>query len=405
MQSRRSNRLKIITDIVFMIYVISIYIFSFKAEFNTISNSVFALFVLLTLVLIIGQHKIILNKEYIILGAFITYSFISILWSINSDTSVSVNITLLTMGIMSFMVYQVFKIENSIDFILKSLMIAGLVMSMYTILYYGPSNFFTALLTGLRLGTEINQANVMGMYAGMTSILCVYYALIKNKKYLYLVTILPFLTCLSSGSRTGLAVCVFGIVLLVMLKNGTRKLYKGIFVALLVGIALYSLLQLPIFDEATKRVDTLLNVFSNDGKVDSSTIARLFMIDFGIEKFQQNPIFGYGADSSRILLAPVFTKTYLHNNFVELLVDYGLVGFLLYYSLYMVIFLKIVPGLKANNSEAIIITILLFMQLISDYGSVTYYRKTTYILLTAGFIVANYRTYYKSKNRNQIKEY
>lgn len=391
MRSRRSIGIKTIIYVVFLIYVISIFIFSYKIELNKISNGIFILFAMLTLIIVFRPNKIKFPKSYIMLGVFVAYSFLSILWSLNSDTALAMSITLLLMFVLSFLVYLTFANENGAEYILKSLMIAGLVMSIYTIFYYGLSTFIESLLSGIRLGTEINQVNILGMYAANTTILCVYYAMLKNKKYFYIIAILPFLVSLSSGSRTALAMCFLGVILLMLLHHGTRKIYKGVLAALVVGVVFYYLLNLPFFDKTIERTVELLNIFSDTELIDHSAQIRFFMIDFGMDQFRKNPIWGYGADSARYLLNQVLYNTYLHNNYVELLVNYGLIGFLLYYSIFVNILLKIIPMLKGKNPEAIAITVLLVIKLIADYGTVSYYDKTTYLMLAVGLIVINYR--------------
>ena len=57
----------------------------------------------------------------------------------------------------------------------------------------------------------------------------------------------------------------------------------------------------------------------------------------GLRWFAEKPVFGYGLDAYS-LLSPY--KTYSHNNFIEMLVNTGIVGFLLYYCAIFVLLIR-----------------------------------------------------------------
>ena len=77
---------------------------------------------------------------------------------------------------------------------------------------------------------------------------------------------------------------------------------------------------------------------------------------------------------------------YLHNNFAEVLAGGGLVGFTIYYSIYLYIFVSFTRYRKYSTMETAVCTALLVMALVEDYASVTYYSKETYFYLMLGFL-------------------
>ena len=90
---------------------------------------------------------------------------------------------------------------------------------------------------------------------------------------------------------------------------------------------------------------------------------------------------GLGSGNShKVTLEAMGWATYLHNNYLEQLVNLGIVGFLLYYGLYVVLLKSLRPGIKHDSFCAKTVMILLLSQLISDIAVTSYNLKFTYIL-------------------------
>lgn len=70
---------------------------------------------------------------------------------------------------------------------------------------------------------------------------------------------------------------------------------------------------------------------------DTSAATRLDMIGEGWRLWLEAPILGHGIDQFRVLSQ---FATYSHNNYIEMLATLGIVGFILYYSVYLLLFLR-----------------------------------------------------------------
>ena len=91
--------------------------------------------------------------------------------------------------------------------------------------------------------------------------------------------------------------------------------------------------------------------------------------------------------SGRVVAWKYLNRTYyLHNNFAEVLAGGGLVGFIIYYSIYIYIFVHFIRYRRYATMETAICATLLIMALVEDYASVTYYAKETYFYLMLGFL-------------------
>ena len=71
----------------------------------------------------------------------------------------------------------------------------------------------------------------------------------------------------------------------------------------------------------------------------------------------------------------------LTNNFIELLADGGIIGFALYYSIYAFLLIRFIMIRDFRNQQFNICATLLVVNLIIEYGAVTYIYKHTYMFL------------------------
>ena len=107
------------------------------------------------------------------------------------------------------------------------------------------------------------------------------------------------------------------------------------------------------------------------------------MVQIGMNLFKQHPFLGVGMDNAKIYTEPAFgvANYYLHNNYVELLADGGMVGLAVYYSIYAVILVKLWKNRDFTTGEFNIVFLILILRLILDYGMVSYESKNTYFYL------------------------
>lgn len=93
------------------------------------------------------------------------------------------------------------------------------------------------------------------------------------------------------------------------------------------------------------RLEGMFNgFFGNEEEMDGSTYTRIQLVDFGKEIFAQRPWLGYGVCNFRAVYLSYFPgrhALYAHNNYIELLVDLGIVGLVLYYIFYIYLIVRL----------------------------------------------------------------
>ena len=389
--------------LLFFSYIVLVYIFGGDADTTYYYAIVIFVLFIIELFKMIKTKRIKWNIVISILLIFTFYCLLSSFWAEYPEKAINRAKTLAILSIFLIVSFNMFmSIKNSYEILLKLILWAGFTFSIYIICYYNPINYFNLLITGKRIGAEISNVNLIGLQTSISVLIALFFATFKDKRY-YLVLILPLIVALGTGSRKALITIILGFVAVLLMKFKSKITLKNVislFVYIIAFIIIMNiLLKIDIFSSAFSRFENMINAYINNDSGDSSIEERNLFITSGIEAFKNNPIFGLGAGNSNIVTyALVGKNTYLHNNFVELLATLGVIGFCIYYYIYIYLVFKYAKMLKDNYSNYLLFSIIFFMIiLILDYGVVSYYSKSTYIYFLYGILILN-----EYKNRKEI---
>lgn len=383
------NSKKIITiicNILFFLYVLFTYMFVGQSGKTLYYEIPMFVFIGIELVLMIKEKKILIQKNIVVLYLFSAFLFVSNFWAIDKNASITISKTVLFLVTSTMIMYNYFyKLDNGISILIKIIIWAGIVFSIYFFSYYGIINCINMIFSGMRVGDEIDNVNRIGLEVAVTYLLILFEGINNKKKYLFLLPI-PLIVALGTGSRKVFILLLLGTILLVLFNSENNKL-KAIAKKIMILIALVVIIKIAFntFSDFSiiKRLNSFTNYYTGEGKVDHSTIERSLYIKYGLDEFNNHPILGIGAANSSIITSKVSGMfTYLHNNYVELLATTGIIGFALYYFNYYYLikkaFNKKCYEVKEKNIKNFMI-ILLLLLLILDYGQVSYYSKSLYV--------------------------
>lgn len=391
----KTNKTKVINNIkiiLFFMYLLIFYMFGADVEKVKYSEVLLLLFIGLEFLDVVRNKKIRYCIPIISVFIFAFYCFLSSFWAINSEIAIDRAKTLFVLSVFLLVTYNSFSnIENGEDKLLKIIMYAGTIFSIYVIMYYGIGEYMTKLMNGDRIGTEINNVNTIGLQTSISTIIAIFYGLYDNKKSYLLLSLIPLIVSLGTGSRKVIVLIVFGIILLFVL-NGEEKINlikftkKIIAFAIIIALFLF-VIRLPMFSTIYERMEMTINGLMGKGEFDHSTELRETYIKAGMNQFFKTPFLGVGiANSSYITMQVVGISTYLHNNYVELLATTGITGFCLYYSVYLYIIINCIKMLKTKNKFINVVLVIFLTNMILEYGMVSYYSKSTYIYILLGLI-------------------
>lgn len=382
-----------------IIWYLTIFMF---ASFYIFSNNTRGSLILLCITTAIFVISSLQNKMkfrfkltffHIFVVSFAVFCLLSSFWAWNSSYSVEKGITVVEILVCMSVLYGHYSKYNNINSLLNGIMWAGYIVMFYTIVFYGINNIYQTLSVGDRLGTSFDNINSIGMVGAMSVILMFYRLLCVEKKIsLYVFpSIISIIIIAASGSRKALAFTVIGISLIILARYSSKKFYISLFrwsvIVLVLFFVFKAILALPIFVGLNDRMKGLLSLFTGMGKADHSTIMRQKFIQVGLEQFFKTPILGIGIGNARIIISGNYgIDAYVHNNFIELLTGGGIVGFSIYYGMYIYLLFSFIRYRKVNYVYQKLCVIMVFLLLIMDYGAVTYYSKSTYFYMMVFFL-------------------
>ena len=373
------------------LYILSLYVLAYDPQLNIISKTLF--------LIVIGTYSLYLIKDkhisggsiYIFAFTFAFYATLSALWSIEISYAFSRNITLYQVIILMLVIYNLVTTREDLDNIILCLFWGGALMCIYAIIYYGPGEILYRMQNGIRLGGEINQENGFGTYCVISFVIGIFQVMYK-KKWLYIIpSVIALILSFGSGSRRSLLIAIIATGVLFAFKKGKVKIGKLLIYIAIFYIVILILSNLEYSGEIFTRFISLIDSFSEESDVvDGSFEGRMNMIELGLEKFKENPLFEYGTDQFASMYddGTGFRRP-SHNNFIEILVGYGLIGFGLFYGPIIVCMIRIFKKANMMDIHAKIIFVLYFIELVSHMATDVLINKFSYIYLSIIFILSN----------------
>lgn len=349
------------------------------------------LIVLMSAIIYRGILRIRLQPFHIFTALFAIFVALSSLWAMRSTDPIQKAIVLLQVLIFSSMIYIHYDRTNNIVPLLLAVKWAGYIVTLYSIAFYGLDEML-ASSQDLRLTNEFSNVNSIAMSAALSCVLQWNDILRKRDIWSTVMTIPSVILITATQSRKALVLLLVGILAIYLLrsmqeKGSAKKVLKFIFYSVLIFFGLQLLLRLPIFNASMERMERMFNFFSGEGTVDHSTIERNEMIELGIRFWKENPIVGVGVSNPHLLSARYLNRdAYLHNNYVELLCGGGIIGFGLYYAMFVYLFWALFKYRKADQEAFIVGLVWLCLMLIMQYGMVSYYIKIQWYYLVVHFL-------------------
>ena len=339
------------------------------------------------------------NAFFALNVAFILYTLCSSLWALQPSDSLIMARTLSRTFICAYVVYIALRNMKVLDItdILKSIMWAGYFVALYSIIYYGYDTLLAAgKATSLRLDSEFSNVNTIGMACALSCVIQISLMTMKKKFFypldmaLFVLTLIVITATQSRKALFFLIAGALGSLIVGPLTNETTRFKKIVKIILCLSIfafATHLILQMDIFSGITKRVSYFINSLTRTGEVDDSSMIRASMRKQGLNCFWQYPIGGIGIANAHIWAAKTIgIDTYLHDNFVELLCGGGIIGFCLYYAMYVYLFSQLWKYRKVDKQRVAFFALWLGLMLAMNFGMVTYYSKAQNFYLMIHFV-------------------
>lgn len=374
----------------FCIYVFASYIANGVVIPTLVNTLTLYLFLGYSLLYIVISGKVRICSTLIWFALFTAVSFASLLYSPEKKILDGTFYLLIVALILVFCLSQYKIDQHMVKKILWSYTLASPLMLLILLV----TGKLTAQADSGRLGEELfGNANIMAFII-MASVLYALWLFVYGesgvaKKAVLIASIaFNYYGMFLSGGRKYIVVPILFLYILLLFrrdKNGRTHLIKYTVIIAVIAVGVYLLImKVPAFYEIIgSRMESLLGFMGGDYQdADGSTLIRAQMIEMGLKKWPESPVWGHGFDSFKYYNREVTGHFYYsHNNFVEMLYNGGLIGFAAYYWIYLKYF---VAAYKSKNTisiaaRAFVIAMVLSM-LVYEYGAINYTASGTVIM-------------------------
>jgi len=221
--------------------------------------------------------------------------------------------------------------------------------------------------------------NVIGMIVG-TGAFFFFHLTVTKKRLFVIPTILLVFIGLLTGSRKAIFAALVGILVYsyLHLRSQKGKHKKGVGIILIVFLILVILMYLCYANETLynimgQRIEGFFGTWFGGESTEASARIRSEMTDRAMDLFWEKPVFGWGIEGFSL---NTDYGTYSHNNYTEVLANFGIVGFLIFYVYKFVILIQQFRLIKFSENQEerslnIFLAVWLLLTLLLDFGAVS----------------------------------
>ena len=389
MLRQKLRNIKIRDILMLIIFVMALgFRTNYYSNEKNISTTIMIICFVVMVILDNGLIRIKSSTKYVIWYVIFTgFCALSGSWAIHEN---NIYVKALFKDIMIPLIFIILAMEmylrntqSSVRFF-NCIIAAEMITLLRAIIYTPWAKLFGTMdtrLFGTNLGINYNDITTQ---IALVFLMVSYLFYFESKKYRPVLLVL-ILFLIISGSRKALIVSVMGMILLYLINIGENKilLFKRLLIILLVGIiASLIVFKIPIMYEFVGQ--KIANVFSTMGQkstemstvdIDHSLHGRAVLREKAREQFYAHPGKGIGYYCFQ------YTNSYglyAHNNYLEILADLGLLGFGLYYIMYLIIFRiafdMFLRKRRMKSKEYILAFIFIMILMVMEYAQITYIR-------------------------------
>lgn len=365
------------------LYIASVFVFSYSIELNYISQICFILMALCCLLYILGFKRglIVVDQSIRWFCSILVLSVVSIIWAFNRTYAIGKVITVLQLVLLGIAIYLIIDNSEKIKQVLNAIIISGYFMYIYTFQQMGLAGIMNNFRDNVRIGSEINQENAFGYYSVIVVALILYFAIYQNKKVYYFLLPIPVVMIALTGSKKGMLLLMIAILFLVTFKHKNHLFWRAMLAILFLIVVIIILYNFGFLDIVLGRLDKALN--GND----MSTEMRQLYIEFGLEKFIESPIWGYGIEHFCLLFGEEYGSIEApHNNYIQVMTSFGIIGLIVWYRSFFK-FLAYSTRNFFKDEFSPILMILVIIYLVNDITTTTLTNKFSYILVALCFSI------------------
>lgn len=368
--------------VLFCVYMASISFCYISPLLDSLNSFSLRAFVVVSAVSVVLHGRFVMTGYLKVYGVFTALALISCAYSINVSGSFAKFYDVAVCFIICFCATAVIQSEEQIKTVFLVYSISSCVLMIFLI-STGDIDLSGDWIQDERFGGDLTgNANVFAnifMFAACFTAYLIAYSDRAWKKLLFVGAFcLHALALVVSGGRKYILVTALVFWLIYLFKADKRN-RKHFFKYTVIGVAVFiflfwTFMNVPfIYYNVGYRFEALFL----ENVEDASAYRRAIMIKEGITGWLQRPILGHGINTFKDIS---IYKVYSHNNYVELLFNMGVVGFLVYYGYSILLTVKLYLSKNTDSIRwlLLMLTVAIFL---FDYGAVSYAEPLQQIFL------------------------
>ena len=388
-QRGEENTARTIYEICFYINAVTLFAFNDVRLIGTLTGF---MMLFASMLLWIGrrQNRVTIPFNTVWYALFTAYSALSCLWSSYIDANMAsyfLRMVVIIAMITSISIY-VDKPED-LERIIKLY-----ILSMLTIVLLEFATVPIDEWANGSMGSHFSGSNSNGVafLVFCAELMAFYEFYSKGKKGYFLLVVLFLVFIILSSSRKAMFASIAGPMLFVLLSTYKKNYFFNIltFTVLGVFIVFFIMTDEYAYNAIGKRIASMLTFWleDQDHQIDNSLYMRSYYIELAKKMFAESPLIGKGMGNFAKIIDNVYmlNGVYSHNNFWQILSELGLFGFIIYYSMYFVILIRLAKGAFVNKSRMnMMFFTFMVLLMILETGLVTYNSKMPHVVIAIAY--------------------
>lgn len=369
--------------------VISIPLFTYREDFNFITNALCVAASAFSILYVFLRGKFYINYFVMFILLFLAYATIITLFT-TKQLGFNRLVSIFTLYGYVLCLIQFWFNKNSSRLFIITVCVGTILFTGLFVYTYRDS--IIAMDFEERFGYDFGNVNTI-CFIFVLGIMFLVYVALKVKKWAFLLLVpagIMAFCALITGSRWGLISLIVGLIILIYQLIGKRYKIEFFISAIAIVLVFVGLLQLPAFAAYKKHFLIIFDFLAGKSTGSGSHAVRTAMFMDGIKLWIRNIFLGYGCDG---FLANTSYGMYSHSSIIELLTNYGLIGFTLFF--FPVIKLLINTKYNKNNTFASFSKSLIILFLVYCFFAVWFMSK--FGILCLGILVGSDFTLNKNR--------
>ncbi len=219
--------------------------------------------------------------------------------------------------------------------------------------------------------------------------------LLKNRPR-YALMLLVIICAIISGKRTGFITSAAIIVLYtLMIGRNISKKIQTIFLGTIILFTLYFALNQFIGDKIDIIIERIANIKEDDGSGRGEMYADLYRL---ITDNEDTTSFIFGKGYNEVINSKMSNGFSAHNEFIETAYDFGILGFLIFVTIFVAI-IRLYNKTKGQTEKvAIFLSLMIFTIFSLTSHTILYTTNIVFLCMTWGYFDAQYINYKRNKN-------